>query len=106
MSRPLVTFFVINSFTTFIITYIYNYYNVFFNQKRQLSQNINTSKEDELEFIINKIKNLDQSIFLLQQTVDDLKETIEEKNNKVIESSTILNNKLEEFIHINYEVFN
>lgn len=103
MSRPLVTFFVINSFTTFIITYIYNYYNVFFNQKKQQSQNIN--KDCDLEFIINKIKNLDHSMFLLQQTVDDLKETIEEKNNKVIESNTILNNKLEEFIHINYEVF-
>lgn len=103
MSRPLVTFFVINSFTTFVITYLYNYYNSFFNQKQQQSQNLN--KDDDLEFIINKIKNLDHSIFLLQQTVDDLKETIEEKNNKVIESSTILNNKLEEFIHINYEVF-
>lgn len=103
MSRPLVTFFVINSFTTFIITYLYNYYNFFFNQKQQQSQNHN--KEDDLEFIINKIKNLDHSIYLLQQTVDDLKESIEEKNNKVIESNTILNNKLEEFIHINYEVF-
>lgn len=102
MSRPLVTFFVINSFTTFVITYLYNYYNFFFNQKIQKSQNVN--KNGDLEFIINKIKNLDRSVFLLQQTVDDLKETIEEKNNKVIESSTILNNKLEEFIHINYEI--
>lgn len=104
MSRPLVTFFVINSFTTFVITYLYNYYNFFFNQKQHQSQN-NLIKKDDLEFIINKIKNLDRSIFLLQQTIDDLKENIEEKNNKVIESSTILNNKLEEFIHINYEVF-
>jgi uncharacterized protein YlxW (UPF0749 family) len=103
MSRPLVTFFVINSVTTFVISYLYNYYNIVFNQKQQRSQNFN--KDDDLEFIINKIKNLDHSIFLLQQTVDDLKETIEEKNNKVIESNTILNNKLEEFIHINYEVF-
>lgn len=103
MSRPLVTFFVINSFTTFIITYLYNYYNFFFNQKQQQSQNNNQNQD--LEFIINKIKNLDQSIYLLQQNIDDLKETVEEKNNKVIESSTILNNKLEEFIHINYEVF-
>lgn len=103
MSRPLVTFFVINSVTTFVISYLYNYYNFFFNQKQQRSQKFN--KDDDLEFIINKIKNLDHSIFLLQQTVDDLNETIEEKNNKVIESNTILNNKLEEFIHINYEVF-
>ena len=103
MSRPLVTFFVINSVTTFVISYLYNYYNILFNKKQQKDQNLN--KDDDLEFIINKIKNLEQSIFLLQQNIDDIKITFEEKNNKVIESSTILNNKLEEFIHINYEVF-
>lgn len=102
MSRPLVTFFVINSVTTFVISYLYNYYNIFFNKKQQKDQNLN---KDDLEFIINKIKNLEQSIFLLQQNIGDIKITFEEKNNKVIESSTILNNKLEEFIHINYEVF-
>ncbi len=104
MSRPLVTFFVINSVTTFVISYLYNYYNIVFNQKNHQSPN-KSIKEDDLEFIINKIKNLEQSIFLLQQTIDEIKNTFEEKNNKVIESSTILNNKLEEFIHINYEVF-
>lgn len=104
MSRPLVTLFVINSFTTFIITYLYNYYNILFNQKQHQSPN-KSIKDDDLEFIINKIKNLEQSIFLLQQTVDELNETVQEKNNKVIESNTILNNKLEEFIHINYEIF-
>jgi|UniRef100_A0A6C0AMB5 hypothetical protein len=103
MSRPLVTFFVINSVTTFVISYLYNYYNILFNKKQQKDQNLN--KDGDLEFIINKIKNLEQSIFLLQQNIDDIKITFEEKNNKVIESSTILNNKLEEFIHINYEVF-
>ena len=103
MSRPLVTFFVINSVTTFVISYLYNYYNILFNKKQQKDQNLN--KDGDLEFIINKIKNLEQSIFLLQQNIGDIKTTFEEKNNKVIESSTILNNKLEEFIHINYEVF-
>jgi hypothetical protein len=56
MSRPLVTFFVINSVTTFVISYLYNYYNILFNKKQQKDQNLN--KDGDLEFIINKIKNL------------------------------------------------
>ena len=77
MSRPLVTFFVINSVTTFVISYLYNYYNILFNKKQQKDQNLN--KDGDLEFIINKIKNLEQSIFLLQQNIDDIKITFEEK---------------------------
>ena len=100
-SRPLITFFVLNSFTTFFITYLYNYYSFYFNKQHN---DQNTQKIKDYEFIINKIKNLDRSIFILQQSIDEIKETIEQKNNKVIESNTILNNKLEEFIHINYEL--
>ena len=56
MSRPLVTFFVINSVTTFVISYLYNYYNILFNKKQQKDQTLN--KDGDLEFIINKISNL------------------------------------------------
>lgn len=101
MSRSLVIFSVFNSFTTFIINYLYNHCSFYSNKiyNKHIEQKLN-----DYDFIINKIKNIDQSIFLLQQSIDEIKETIEEKNNKVIESSTILNNKLEEFININYEL--
>lgn len=99
MSRPLITFLVFNSFTTFVVSYIYNYY-LSFHKEEINSQNM------KLEFVLNKIRDLEQSIINLQQSIDDIEETIEKKNNKVIESNIVLNSKLEEFITSNYELYN
>lgn len=99
MSRPLITFLVINSFTTFIASYIYNYYLSFYNKEI-------TSQNNKLEFVLSKIKDLEHSVIILQQSIDDIEDKIDHKNNKVIESHSVLNSKLEEFINSNYELYN
>lgn len=63
------------------------------------------SQGNKLEFVLNRIKDLEQSIIVLQQSIDDIEETIDKKNNKVIESNIVLNSKLEEFINSNYELY-
>lgn len=99
MSRPLITFLVFNSFTTFIVSYLYNYY-MSFHREEIVSQN------SKLEFVLNKIHDLEKSIVELQYSIDNIEESIEKKNNRVIESNIVLNSKLEEFIHSNYELYN
>lgn len=64
------------------------------------------SQNSKLEFVLNRIKDLEQSIVELQDSIDNIEESIEKKNNRVIESNTLLNSKLEEFIHSNYELYN
>lgn len=99
MSRPLIAFLVFNSFTTFVVSYFYNYY-LSFNKNEIISQN------DRLEFIVHKVKDLEHCVLFLQQSIEEIEEKIDQKNNKVIESNTALNSKLEEFININYELYN
>lgn len=99
MSRPLITFLIFNSFTTFAISYIYNYYASF--HKEEVD-----SQNKKLEFLLHKIKELERSVLILQQSIDEIEDTIEQKNNKVIESNTVLNGKLEDFINSNYELYN
>ena len=94
MSRPFLTYFVINTFTTVLMTTFYNFY---------LRK---TSKQDEkLEFLLSKIKQLEQSIDSLQQSIEDIEENINKKNSRVIESNMALSTKLDDFINYSYDVY-
>lgn len=94
MSRPLVTLAVINTFTTALFTYIYNYY-----------IRSKTVQDQKLEVLVLKINELERSIVCIQQSIEDLEENLNSKNNKVIESNFALSSKLDDFINYSYDVY-
>lgn len=94
MSRPLVTLAVINTFTTALFTYIYNYY-----------IRSKTIQDQKLEALVSKINELERSIVCIQQSIEDLEENLNSKNNKVIESNFALSSKLDDFINYSYDVY-
>jgi uncharacterized protein (UPF0335 family) len=94
MSRPLVTLAVINTFTTALFTYIYNYY-----------IRSKTVQDQKLEVLVSKINELERSIVCIQQSIEDLEENLNSKNNKVIESNFALSSKLDDFINYSYDVY-
>jgi len=94
MSRPLVTLAVINTFTTALFTYIYNYY-----------IRTKTIQDQKLEVLVSKINELERSIVCIQQSIEDLEENLNSKNNKVIESNFALSSKLDDFINYSYDVY-
>ena len=93
MSKPLITIAIINTFTTAIFAYIYNYY-----VKTKASQ------DERIELLVSKIHELERSVNSLQQSLEDLEENINAKNNRVIESAIALNSKLDDFINYSYDV--
>lgn len=94
MSRPLITLAVINTFTTAVFTYIYNYY-----------IRTKTIQDQKLEVLVSKINELERSIISIQQSIEDLEENLNSKNNKVIESNFALSSKLDDFINYSYDVY-
>lgn len=94
MSRPLITLAVINTFTTAVFTYIYNYY-----------IQTKTIQNQKLEILVSKINELERSIVYIQQSIEDLEENLNSKNNKVIESNFALSSKLDDFINYSYDVY-
>lgn len=94
MSRPLITLAVINTFTTALFTYIYNYY-----------IRSKTIQDQKLEALVSKINELERSIVCIQQSIEDLEENLNSKNNKVIESNFALSSKLDDFINYSYDVY-
>lgn len=94
MSRPLITLAVINTFTTAVFTYIYNYY-----------IQTKTIQNQKLEVLVSKINELERSIVYIQQSIEDLEENLNSKNNKVIESNFALSSKLDDFINYSYDVY-
>jgi|Laugrespbdmm15sn_2_1035079.scaffolds.fasta_scaffold34577_2 uncharacterized protein (UPF0335 family) len=94
MSRPLITLAVINTFTTAVFTYIYNYY-----------IRAKTVQDQKLEVLVSKINELERSIVCIQQSIEDLEENLNSKNNKVIESNFALSSKLDDFINYSYDVY-
>ena len=94
MSRPLITLAVINTFTTAVFAYIYNYY-----------IQTKTIQNQKLEVLVSKINDLERSIVYIQQSIEDLEENLNSKNNKVIESNFALSSKLDDFINYSYDVY-
>lgn len=94
MSRPLVILAVVNTFTTALFTYIYNYY-----------IRSKTVQDQKLEALVSKINELERSIVSIQQSIEELEENLNTKNNKVIESNFALSSKLDDFINYSYDVY-
>jgi uncharacterized protein YoxC len=93
MSRPLITFFVINTFTTAVVLF----YNIYLQKKDK-------TKED-IEILIKRINQLENSVSDLQQVIEELEENIYHKNNSVIQSNIALSSKLDDFINYSYDVY-
>lgn len=94
MSRPFLTFFAINTITTVFITTLYNFY-------LQLTFN-DVSKYD---FMLHKIKELEMSVKRLQNSIEEIEEHNNIKNNSIIESNIALTSKLDDFINYSYDVY-
>jgi predicted PurR-regulated permease PerM len=93
MSRPLITFVVINTFTTAFVLF----YNLYVQQVQD--------KNKDFEHLLKRIDYLEQSVHDLQQTIEDLEENIHIKNNNVIQSNIALTSKLDDFINYSYDVY-
>lgn len=101
MSRPFLTYFVINTFTTVLMTTFYNFYL----RKTTFNTDVVRRQDEKLEYLLSKIKHLEQSIDSLQQSIEDIEENINKKNTRVIESNMALSTKLDDFINYSYDVY-
>lgn len=87
MSRPLIIYFVVNTFTTAIVSFLYTKF----------------SQQEQMAVLLKRIEYLEENIQILQQVIENIEEDIHDKN-KVIESNLALNSKLEDFINYNYHI--
>lgn len=78
---------------TLVVTILYNYIKS------------NEMNEDKINELFEKINKLEKSIDVLKQSVEELEEKIDKKNSKLIESTTVLNSKLEDFINYSYDIY-
>lgn len=81
--------------TTLVITILYNYIK---------SNEANTNKTTINE-LVEKINKIEKTVDVLKQSLEELEEKIDRKNSKLIESNTVLNSKLEDFINYSYDVY-
>ena len=55
--------------------------------------------------MVSKINQLERSIVSIQQSIEELEDNLNTKNNKVIESNFALSSKLDDFINYSYDVY-
>lgn len=90
MLRPYLIYFVINTFTTTVFSFLYTkFYNNF--------------KDEHINALLRRIEYLEENVEMLQQAIEIIEEDIHDKN-KVIENNMALNSKLEDFINSNYDI--
>ena len=87
MSRPIIIYLVLNTFTTALVSFVYSYY------KNKESQ------DNKINILLKRIENLEEKLTVLQQSIENMEEDV-----LVIESNIALNSKLEDFINYNYEM--
>lgn len=91
MLRPYLIYFVINTFTTTVFSFLYTkFYN-------------NLFKDERINALLRRIEYLEENVEMLQQAIEIIEEDIHDKN-KVIENNMALNSKLEDFINSNYDI--
>jgi len=95
MSAQILGFFCINSITTMGIVYIFKYMSDFF--KNESEQEVK-----QIEYLMNKICNLERQVYVLNQVVEDMEDKFIKKENHMMKSTNELNSRLEEFINYNY----
>jgi SMC interacting uncharacterized protein involved in chromosome segregation len=62
------------------------------------------SQSERIEYLSDKVCNLEKTIHLLQQQIEELEENYILKENAIAVSNFELNSKLEDFIHYNYDM--
>uniref|UniRef100_A0A6C0H729 Uncharacterized protein n=1 Tax=viral metagenome TaxID=1070528 RepID=A0A6C0H729_9ZZZZ len=88
--------FLFNGFAGITLALVAHYFSFFSNT---------TSHHDvQIEYLRNKVCQLEKQLHNLQQNLEDMEERISKKDTDLIESSQQLHSKLEEFINCNYEV--
>lgn len=102
MSKPIVHYQMLFTITTLISTLVYNYV-VLPCQRRQERELDNLNMR--FETLMDKIHKLEDSIVFLQRSIEDIEEKIDRKNNRVIESHTVLSSKLDDFINYSYDLY-
>lgn len=91
MMRPYLIYFIINTFTTSVVSFLYTkFYTKLF-------------KDERINALLNRIEYLEENVEMLQQAIETLEEDSHDKN-KMIESNMALNSKLEDFINSNYDI--
>jgi hypothetical protein len=58
-----------------------------------------------MDILLYKLHKLEDLVFSLQQSIEDIEDRIDRKNNRVIETNTLLTNKLDDFINLSYDVY-
>lgn len=94
MSFQAISYILFNGITStlffkYILTYVY--------------EKINKEREEEKTWLLTKINRFENEIKELYQTIDDLEDKLQKKENLLKESSEILFNKLDNFIVGNYD---
>ena len=87
MLRPYLMYFVINIFATTTFSFFYTKF----------------VKDERVNALLNRIEDLEKTVEMLQTAIETIEEDIHDKN-KVIESNTALNSKLEDFINSTYDI--
>ena len=95
MMRPYLIYFIINTFTTSVVSFLYTkFYTKFYTK---------LFKDERINALLNRIEYLEENVEMLQQAIETLEEDSHDKN-KMIESNMALNSKLEDFINSNYDI--
>jgi hypothetical protein len=94
MHRYLLAFLFVNG--TFAATAIFQYFTILLSKHKTQSL--------QIEYLNDKVCNLEKTIHYLQQQIEELEEKYILKENAIAVSNCELNSKLEEFINYNYEI--
>ena len=97
MSAQLFGFFCINGITTVSLIYMFKYMTGFF-------KNETDNQDDKIDYLMNKICNLERQVISLNQVLEDMEDKYLKKENHMMKSTCELNSRLEEFINYNYNV--
>lgn len=88
MIRPYLIYFIINTFTTSVLSFLYTKF---------------YTKDERINALLSRIEYLEENVEMLQQAIETIEEDSRDKN-KMIESNMALNSKLEDFINFNYDI--
>lgn len=96
MPKPMLALFLFNGFAGVTFALLAQYFALFSNRSSQ--------HDEQIEYLRNKVCQLEKQILNLQQNLEDMEEKMTKKDTALIESSQQLHSKLEDFINFNYEV--
>ncbi len=95
MSKQIITIYL--SIGTLIASLLYKYY-YYYNYTK-------TENNQRMDILLYKLHKLEDLVFSLQQSIEDIEDRIDRKNNRVIETNTLLTNKLDDFINLSYDIY-